>query len=355
MAGELIEIRNLKTYFDTEDGIVKAVDDVSFKIKAGETVGVVGESGCGKSVTAMSMLRLIPHPPGRIVGGEVIFDGSDILSLPEERLRNIRGNKIAIIFQEPMTALNPVFTIGDQILEVITLHQNPDRRAAKEKALEILGLVGIPAAEQTLKRYPHELSGGLRQRAMIAMAVSCNPRLLIADEPTTALDVTIQAQILDLMRDLKKKLNSSIMLITHDLGVVAEMCDYVVVMYAGRVIEEAGVLDIFKNPLHPYTSGLLESKPVLHEDREKLASIPGQVPDPVNLPEGCYFHPRCPKATDRCRERRPELETCGTGRKVACWLYEGGTSHEPTHCEGRASEKVFSGKSGGFSKDGGIY
>jgi peptide/nickel transport system ATP-binding protein len=328
MAREFIEIRNLKTYFYTGDGIIKAVDDVSFKITEAQTVGIVGESGCGKSVTAMSMLRLIPDPPGKIVGGEIIFEGENILSLSEEKIRDIRGNKISVIFQEPMTALNPVFTIGDQILEVITLHQHLNKQEALVKAADILKLVGVPEVERILKCYPHELSGGMRQRMMIAMAVSCNPRLLIADEPTTALDVTIQAQILDLMLDLKKKLNSSIMLITHDLGVVAETCDHVVVMYTGKIIEEADVVELFKNPLHPYTSGLLESKPVLHRDKERLDSIPGQVPDPGNLPEGCHFHPRCSRATDLCKEKRPELTNIGPGHKVACWLHEGGNGNE---------------------------
>lgn len=324
MAKEFIEIKNLKTYFFTEDGVVKAVDDVSFKIKEAQTVGIVGESGCGKSVTAMSLLRLIPNPPGKIVGGEIFFDGQDILLLPEEKLREIRGNKISVIFQEPMTALNPVYTIGAQILEVIMLHQDLNKQDAEIRVLEILKLVGIPEPRRIAKCYPHELSGGMRQRAMIAMAISCNPKLLIADEPTTALDVTIQAQILDLMLDLKKKLNSSIMLITHDLGVVAEVCDYVVVMYAGKVIEEADVQELFRNPLHPYTTGLLESKPVLHKEKEKLDSIPGQVPDPGNLPVGCYFHPRCSRATDICREKQPELANTGDDHKVACWLHKGG-------------------------------
>lgn len=324
MAKDLVTIKNLKTYFYTEDGVVRAVDDVSFKIKEGETVGIVGESGCGKSITAMSMIRLIPNPPGVIEGGEIIFDGKSVLDMSEEELRNMRGNEISVIFQEPMTSLNPVFTIGFQIEEVLILHQNLDKVEARKKAIDALKLVGIPRADEIVDCYPHELSGGMRQRAMIAMAMACNPKLLIADEPTTALDVTIQAQILDLMRGLKKKLNSSIMLITHDLGVVAEMADYVVVMYAGKIVEEAPVLDLYKNPLHPYTVGLLESKPKLNEDKDKLTTIPGQVPNPLAMPEGCYFHPRCSKCMDICKKKAPHTIELENGHKVACWLYDEG-------------------------------
>lgn len=322
MAKDLVEFKNLKTYFYTEDGIVKAVDDVSFKIKEGETVGVVGESGCGKSVTAMSLMRLIPNPPGKIVGGQILYDGKNILDYSEEEMRDIRGNKISVIFQEPMTSLNPVFTIGKQIEEVMILHQHMDKEEAKQKAIEMLKLVGIPRAEEIEKTYPHELSGGMRQRAMIAMAIACNPKLLIADEPTTALDVTIQAQILDLMRNLKKTLNSSIMLITHDLGVIAEMADYVVVMYCGKVIEEAPVLELFKNPLHPYTVGLLNSKPAINKETDRLYSIPGQVPNPIGLPDDCHFCKRCAKASDKCN-KQPHLINVNENHKVACWLYEG--------------------------------
>jgi peptide/nickel transport system ATP-binding protein len=326
MAKDLVKISNLKTYFYTEDGVIKAVDDVSFRIKEGETLGVVGESGCGKSITAMSLMRLIPNPPGKIVGGEILFEGKSLLQLDDAEMRKIRGNKISVIFQEPMTSLNPVFTIGFQINEALILHQGMNEAEATKKAVETLTLVGIPRADEIVNCYPHELSGGMRQRAMIAMAISCNPMLLIADEPTTALDVTIQAQILDLMRNLKSKLNSSIMLITHDLGVIAEMADYVVVMYAGKVVEEASVVEIFKNPMHPYTVGLLESKPLINSDKTRLYTIPGQVPNPLAMPEGCYFHPRCEKAMDICKKQQPTIKDNNEHNvhKVACWLYEGG-------------------------------
>jgi peptide/nickel transport system ATP-binding protein len=322
MSKNLVEIKNLKTYFYTEDGVVKAVDDVSFNIRQGEIIGVVGESGCGKSVTAMSIMRLIPSPPGKIVEGEILFEDKKILELKDDEMRSIRGNDIAVIFQEPMTSLNPIFTIGYQIEEVIMLHQKSSKVEAKKKAVEMLKLVGVPRADEIVECYPHELSGGMRQRAMIAMAVSCNPKLLIADEPTTALDVTIQAQILDIMKDLKKKLNTSIMLITHDLGVIAEMAEYVVVMYAGKVIEEAPVIEIFKNPMHPYTEGLMKSKPSLDKDVDRLYSIPGQVPNPINMPEECYFCARCPKAMDICRKQQPTIKEIKPGHKVACFLYE---------------------------------
>ncbi|KYH30889.1 oligopeptide transport ATP-binding protein OppD [Clostridium tepidiprofundi DSM 19306] len=323
MANDLVVVKDLKTYFYTEDGVVKAVDGVSFKIKKGETVGIVGESGCGKSITSMSLMRLVPNPPGKIVGGDITIDGKKILDLSEGEMRRIRGNDISVIFQEPMTSLNPVFTIGFQICEAIMLHQGLNENDAKKKAIEMLELVGIPRADEIVDAYPHELSGGMRQRAMIAMAISCNPKLLIADEPTTALDVTIQAQILDLMRDLKKKIGSSIMLITHDLGVVAEMCDYVVVMYSGKVVEEANVIELFKNPKHPYTVGLLESKPILNQDKERLDSIPGQVPNPLRLPKGCYFYPRCKHCMDICKTKQPPLREVLPGHKAACWLYGG--------------------------------
>lgn len=321
MSEFLVEIKNLKTYFYTEDGVIKAVDDVSFKIKKGETIGVVGESGCGKSITAMSLLRLIPNPPGKIEGGELIFNGKKLLELSDDNMRQVRGNEISVIFQEPMTSLNPVFTIGDQIGEAIMLHQKLNKKEAKKIAINMLKLVGIPRSDEIVDCYPHELSGGMRQRAMIAMAISCNPKLLIADEPTTALDVTIQAQILDLMKDLKNKINTSIMLITHDLGVVAEMADYVVVMYAGKIVEEAPVVQLFKNPLHPYTVGLLESKPILNQDKERLNSIPGQVPNPLDMPTGCYFHPRCSKAMEICKTKQPSIGYAEDNHKVSCWLY----------------------------------
>lgn len=322
MSNTLVEFKNLKTHFFTEDGVVKAVDDVSFKIKQGETIGVVGESGCGKSVTAMSLMRLIPNPPGEIVGGEIIFDGKSILNISEEEMREIRGNSISVIFQEPMTSLNPVFTVGQQISEVIILHQKLDKQQAEKKSIDMLKLVGIPRAEEIVKCYPHELSGGMRQRVMIAMAMACNPKLLIADEPTTALDVTIQAQILDLMKEIKEKLGTSIMLITHDLGVIAEMADYVVVMYAGKVVEEAPVIELFKNPMHPYTLGLLQSKPILNQNRERLYSIPGQVPNPIGLPNDCHFCTRCSKNIKMCSEKIPPLVDIGNNHKVACWLYQ---------------------------------
>ena len=322
MAKDLLKVKNLRTYFYTEDGLIKAVDDVSFKIKEGETLAVVGESGCGKSITSMSITRLIPNPPGKIVGGEIIFDGKDLLKISSNAMREIRGNKISTIFQEPMTSLNPVFTIGDQIEESLILHRKLTKREARSEAVKMLKLVEIPRAEDIVDEYPHELSGGMRQRAMIAMAISCNPMLLIADEPTTALDVTIQAQIMDIMRDLKSKLNTSIMLITHDLGVVAEMADYVVVMYAGKIVEEAPVVEIFKNPLHPYTEGLLKSKPVVNKFQDELYTIPGQVPNPLNMPTGCYFNPRCSMAKDICSKIQPELKEARQGHKVSCWLYE---------------------------------
>ncbi|SHF12347.1 ABC transporter ATP-binding protein [Clostridium fallax] len=324
MTKNLVEFKNLKTYFYTGEGVVKAVNDVSFKIKEGETVCVVGESGCGKSVTAMSLMRLIPNPPGKIVGGEIFLDGRDVLKIPEEEMRNIRGNEVSVIFQEPMTSLNPVFKVGDQICEAIILHQKLSKQDALKKAIDVLKIIGIPRAEEIVQCYPHELSGGMRQRIMIAMAICCNPKLLIADEPTTALDVTIQAQILDLMRDIKKKLNTSIMLITHDLGVVAEMADYVVVMYAGKIIEEAPVDELFKNPMHPYTKGLLKSKPILNQATDRLYSIPGQVPNPIGMPENCYFSSRCEKCMEKCKEKQPQLINVNKRHKVACWLYEEG-------------------------------
>ncbi|MDM0789686.1 ABC transporter ATP-binding protein [Clostridium perfringens] len=324
MGKTLVEFKNLETHFHTGEGIVKAVNNVSFKIKEGETVCVVGESGCGKSVTAMSLMRLIPSPPGKIVGGEILFEGKDVLKFTEQELMDMRGNDISVIFQEPMTSLNPVFKIGDQICEAIILHQHLSKEEAEKKAIEVLKIIGIARAEEIMKSYPHELSGGMRQRIMIAMAVCCNPKLLIADEPTTALDVTIQAQILDLMRDIKEKLNTSILLITHDLGVVAEMADYVVVMYAGKVIEEAPVLELFKNPLHPYTQGLLKSKPSVNGNETRLYSIPGQVPNPVGMPDNCYFNERCDRCMEKCKYVQPTLVDVGNRHKVSCWLYKEG-------------------------------
>ncbi|CAM3075594.1 ABC transporter ATP-binding protein [Paenibacillus sediminis] len=319
MAKDLVEFHNLKTYFHTSAGTVKAVDDVTFSIREGETLCVVGESGCGKSVTAMSLMRLIDTP---LVEGKILFEGKDVLQLSKREMSQIRGNDISIIFQEPMSSLNPVLTIGEQIVEPLMLHMLLDRKEAKKRAIELISLVGIPRPEKIFDSYPHELSGGMRQRIMIAIALSCNPKLLIADEPTTALDVTIQAQILDLMRDIKDKFKTSIMLITHDLGVVAEMADYVIVMYAGKVIEEAHVLDLYKNPKHPYTQGLLKAKPIINQEQERLYSIPGQVPNPIELGDNCHFHERCAFCMNICREKQPPLRKDVNGHKVACWLYE---------------------------------
>ncbi|MEA4963692.1 ABC transporter ATP-binding protein [Lutispora sp.] len=319
---KLLEVKNLRTYFYTEDGVIPAVDGVDFYIKPGETLGVVGESGCGKSVTSTSILRLVPDPPGKILeGSQVNFAGKDILALPESEMRKIRGNDISMIFQEPMTSLNPVFRIGDQIGEVLLLHQGMNKAQARTKAVEMLKLVGIPRPEKVVDDFPHSLSGGMRQRAMIAMAMACNPKLLIADEPTTALDVTIQAQILELMNKLKKETNASIMLITHNLGVVAETCQRVVVMYAGKIVEEGDVYSIFENPKHPYTVGLLNSIPSVEVRQNKLESIPGVVPNPLNIPKGCRFEPRCSKAMDICRNNQPKLSVLGEERTVRCFLY----------------------------------
>lgn len=317
----LIEVRDLKVYFHTDKGIVKSVNGVSFNINEGETIGIVGESGCGKSVTAMSLMKLLPT--SKIEGGEIIFQGKDILKMNENELMGIRGNEISMIFQEPMTSLNPAFTVGNQIIEGIMLHQDLSKEEAKKKVIDMIKLVEIPRAEEIYNSYPHELSGGMRQRIMIAMALSCNPKLLIADEPTTALDVTIQAQVLDIMKNIKEKLNTSIMMITHDLGVVAEMCDKVIVMYAGKVIEVADVVELFKNPKHPYTIGLLKSKPILGENKEKrLYSIPGQVPNPIGIPDSCYFSDRCEEVCDKCRTQIPPLIELNSGHSIACWLYK---------------------------------
>jgi peptide/nickel transport system ATP-binding protein len=318
----LLEVENLQTHFATPDGVVRAVDGVSFHVGAGETLAIVGESGCGKSVTAMSILRLIQEPPGKI-SGRITFDDHDLLALSEADMRDIRGNQISMIFQEPMTSLNPVLTVGRQIGETLRLHQGLSTRDAEKKAIEILALVGIPAAPRRVREYPHQLSGGMRQRVMIAMALACNPKLLIADEPTTALDVTIQAQILDLMRDLKKRVGAAIMLITHDLGVVAEMAERVVVMYAGRKVEEALVTEIFAHPLHPYTRGLLGSVPKLGSSlrdggRGKLAEISGLVPSLRQKIEGCPFAGRCPLATQLCREVAPGFEEKRPAHAAAC-------------------------------------
>ncbi|WP_035100390.1 ABC transporter ATP-binding protein [Aneurinibacillus terranovensis] len=318
----LLSINGLKTHFFTSEGVVRSVDGVDLTIRRGETLGVVGESGCGKSVTALSVMRLIPSP-GRIVEGAIIFKNSDLAKVPEKEMRDIRGNEIAMIFQDPMTSLNPVYTIGMQIAETIRLHKGFDKKKGIQRAVELLRQVGIPRAEQIVDEYPHRLSGGMRQRVMIAMAMACDPKLLIADEPTTALDVTIQAQILDLMRALKKEHGTSILMITHDLGVVAEMCDRVVVMYGGKVVEQADVETLFEHPAHPYTRGLLQSIPSLEEEKEWLDSIPGNVPIPSEMPEGCKFAPRCPHAMDRCHIEEPPLYELAGGQKSRCFLAAG--------------------------------
>jgi len=316
--GQLLEVFDLKTYFFMDEGTAKAVDGVSFEVDKGETLGLVGESGCGKSVSALSIMRLIPHPPGKIVDGRITLDGKNLLELEEEEMRQIRGNEISMIFQEPMTSLNPVFTCGNQIEEAIILHQKVSKKEARERAIEMLRLVGIPAPEQRVREYPHQLSGGMRQRVMIAMALSCNPSLLLADEPTTALDVTIQAQILELLAHLQRELHMAVIMITHDLGVIAEVADRVAVMYAGKIVEYGEVHDIFKKPGHPYTQGLLQSIPKLTEFRDRLAVIPGIVPNPLAFPRGCKFHPRCPVAVDMCQEAEPELRALASGHWVRC-------------------------------------
>ncbi|WP_408608464.1 ABC transporter ATP-binding protein [Elioraea thermophila] len=322
MADRLLEVEDLRTHFRTPDGVVRAVDGVSFHIAAGETLAVVGESGCGKSVTSMSILRLIPEPPGKVTG-RIMFRGRDLLSLSEREMRQIRGNEISMIFQEPMTSLNPVLTVGRQIRETLKLHQGLDDRAAEARAIEMLDLVHIPEARRRVKEYPHQLSGGMRQRVMIAMALACNPKLLIADEPTTALDVTIQAQILDLMRELKAKVGAAILLITHDLGVVAEMAKRIVVMYAGRKVEEARANDLFRTPRHPYTRGLLGAVPKLgsslaSDAPSRLAEIPGIVPNLKKPIIGCAFASRCTEATELCRKVAPPIEAKAPGHFVAC-------------------------------------
>lgn len=321
MTENLIEVKKLVTQFSGKNGTVTAVDGVSFSIKKGETLGVVGESGCGKSVTSMSILRLIPSHSGKIASGEILFKGKDLTQITDKEMRQIRGNEIAMIFQDSMTGLNPVMTVGKQLVETITAHTTMEKKEAWEKAEEMLMKVGIPSPGQRLKEYPHQLSGGMRQRVMIAMALSCNAALFIADEPTTALDVTIQAQILELMRELKEKENKSIMLITHDMGVVAEMADDVMVMYAGKEMEYGGVKKIFREPLHPYTQGLLMSIPRLDQDSsERLFNIPGSVPDLNDMPKGCRFCTRCKFACDKCFEQEPDLYEVGD-QKVRCWKY----------------------------------
>ena len=329
-SGELaLDVKDLQTWFYTRQGIVKAVDGVSFNLRKGETLGIVGESGCGKSITALSVMRLVPDPPGRIIGGQVTLDGRDLLDLDEAEMRLVRGNDISMIFQEPMTSLNPVLTIGYQIAEALILHRDMSRQQALVRAVEMLDMMRIPEAAQRAREYPHQLSGGMRQRAMIAMALACNPKVLIADEPTTALDVTIQAQILDLIVSLQQELGTAVILITHDLGVVAETTQRIIVMYAGRKVEEADVVPLFSNPMHPYTHGLMASVPRLAimsgadiDATERLEEIPGIVPPLNNLPPGCAFAPRCRYADDRCRAEYPPYQEKQPGHWAACWHSE---------------------------------
>ena len=321
----LLQIEELKTYFYTFEGVAKAVDDVSFSLAKGEVLGIVGESGCGKSVTAQSIMRLIPEPPGKIVHGKILFDETDVVPLSMEQMRSIRGNRISMIFQEPMTSLNPVYTIGNQISEMFILHEKHSKRDSWTRSIEMLEKVQIPAAEKRVHEYPHQLSGGMRQRAMIAMALACNPEILIADEPTTALDVTIQAQILELMMQLKEDFDTAIMMITHDLGVIAEIAERILVMYAGKVVESGPTDVIFEDPKHPYTQGLLKSIPKLGErakhGRKQLQEITGIVPSLYDLPDGCRFYPRCPQAMGVCNQSVPELIEIGESHRVRCYLY----------------------------------
>lgn len=334
MAEPLLSVRDLKTYFHTDEGVVRAVDGLTYDLAKGETLGIVGESGCGKSVHALSVMRLIPTPPGKIVSGEIWFEGRNLLTLSDEQMRHIRGNRIAMIFQEPMTSLNPVLTIGEQVAEAVILHQKLDKKTAWDRSAEMLERVKIPLARERVKDYPHQFSGGMRQRVMIAMALSCNPSILIADEPTTALDVTIQAQILDLIRELQQEFHMSVIVITHNLGVVAEMTDNVVVMYAGKPVEHTDVKRVFRDPKHPYTWGLLHSIPKLHERKERLIPIEGQPPSLIDLPPGCPFAPRCPFAMEICVQEDPPDVDIQAGHYAKCYLY---TDHA-TGEEKRAAE-----------------
>ena len=321
-----LEVNNLKTYFDTEDGVVRAVDGISYRLMKGETLGLVGESGCGKSVSALSVMRLV-SPPGRIAEGEILLDGLNLLELSEAKMRQVRGNRISMIFQEPMTSLNPVFTIGNQIMEAIRTHREVPQKEARERTVEMLKGVKISAPERRVDEYPHQMSGGMRQRVMIAMALACDPEVLIADEPTTALDVTIQAQIMDLLAELQSRFEMSVVLITHNLGLVAEVSDHISVMYASKIAEQATTRELFAAPLHPYTHLLLTSIPRLGMSKEhKLNVIPGQVPNPLHFPSGCKFHPRCPAAEARCRKEEPLLREVRPGHWAACHLIEGGIS-----------------------------
>jgi oligopeptide/dipeptide ABC transporter ATP-binding protein len=323
----MIEIEQLETHFYSEEGHVKAVDGVSLNVREGETVCIVGESGCGKSVTAMSIMGLIEEPAGKVVGGAIRFGGRDLLRESKSSLRAIRGNDISMIFQEPMSSLNPVLKIGEQLMEPLIVHLKMSKKQARARAVELIAEVGISRPEQIANSYPHELSGGMLQRIMIAIAISCNPKLLIADEPTTALDVTIQAQILDMLQHIKTQSGTSILMITHDLGVVAEMADYVVVMYAGKVVEEGEVVQLFESPKHPYTQGLLRSKPIINQRQDELYSIPGHVPDPLSLKDSCHFADRCEHCMSICTTQMPTLKQLGPGQKAACWLYEEALSH----------------------------
>jgi oligopeptide/dipeptide ABC transporter ATP-binding protein len=315
----LLAVNDLRVHLFTSRGVVRAVDGVGFSLEAGASLGIVGESGCGKTMTALSLMRLIPSPPARIVSGRIMFDGDDVVALDEARLRELRGNAMAMIYQDPMTSLNPVFTVGEQIAEAVRLHRDPSRAAALTRAVEMLELVGIPDPQRCARSYPHQLSGGMRQRAVIAMALACHPKLLIADEPTTALDVTIQAQILDLMRRLQQELDTAIILITHDLGVIADLVDEVVVMYAGKVVERATVKRLFASPRHPYTQGLLRSVPSLESREHRMRTIDGTVPSAFAMPRGCRFHPRCALAREICRTEEPPVVSDGDGGEAACW------------------------------------
>lgn len=318
---ELLNIKDLSIEYTTEDGTVKAVNGINIELKKGETLGLVGETGAGKTTTALGIMRLVPNPPGKIVSGKIEFEGKDLLNLKEEEMRMIRGNKISMIFQDPMTSLNPVMTVGEQIAEVIEIHQDLNRQDSLKKAGEMLELVGIPGTRAN--DYPHQFSGGMKQRVVIAISLACNPQLLIADEPTTALDVTIQAQVLDLMNNLKEEFNTAMILITHDLGVVSEVCDKVAIMYAGEIIETASLKQLFENPKHPYTLGLFGSIPNLEEAANRLNPIKGLMPDPTDLPKGCTFHPRCPYATEACSKQVPKNTKVEDGHKVRCLIYEG--------------------------------
>ncbi|WP_040224949.1 ABC transporter ATP-binding protein [Bhargavaea cecembensis] len=320
---EVLSVNGLRTSFFTDGGIVPAVDGITFGLREGEILGIVGESGCGKSVTSLSIMGLVPNPPGKVTGGEILYGGRDLTKLPERQMRKVRGNDIAMIFQEPMTSLNPLFTIGNQMMEALLIHTKLGKRKARERAVEMLRLVGLPRAEEMMDDYPHQLSGGMRQRVMIAMALVCEPNILIADEPTTALDVTIQAQILKLMKDLNDRLNTAVLLITHDLGVVAETCERVLVMYAGQIVEEGPVEDIFNDPQHPYTEGLLKSVPDMRFKQERLVPIQGNVPRPGSIKHGCRFAARCPYVFDRCTAEDPDLYGTPSGQRARCFLRDG--------------------------------